>query len=165
MKPIVTSAFGALLLLSASHAMAQNTVKTTWRCAKPLAMHSLAVGDVPNHSFTIIQGNCKSTASHPRFMEDESTYTEFQEMSGTSMSVHGRMNVTMQDGDKVYYSYEGSFPTDIAKPFTQRWRFEAGTGRYKSIRGTGDCSGKVHSDGTGEMECVGTFSIRSNTRE
>lgn len=148
------------MLLSASGAIAQNLVNTKWRCPKPSALHSLAVGDVPNHSFTIIQGNCKSTARNPHFMEEESTYTEFQEMMGTTVSVHGRMNVAMQDGDRVYYSYEGSFSTDIARPFKQQWKFESGTGRYKSIRGAGDCSGTVHSDGTGEMECIGTFSIR-----
>jgi hypothetical protein len=69
------------------------------------------------------------------------------------------MNVTMKNGDKVYYSYEGSFSTDTTKPFSQGWSLESGTGRYKSIKGNGTCSGMIHTDGTGDMECVGTFAI------
>jgi hypothetical protein len=69
------------------------------------------------------------------------------------------MNVTMNNGDKVYYSYEGAFSTDTTKPFSQRWKLENGTGRYKFIKGVGACSGIVHADGSGDMECIGTFSI------
>ena len=151
------------LLLSASSALAQNRIDTKWRCQKPSSIHTLAVGDAPNHNFTIIQGNCKSTASGAHFPEDASDYTEFQEMLGSSVSVHGRMNVALKNGDRVHYSYEGSFPTDVTKPFSQRWKLESGTGRYKSIKGSGTCSGIVHADGTGEMECIGTYSIGENT--
>jgi hypothetical protein len=157
MRKTVWVAFA--LLLFASTAPAQNRVDTKWHCPKLSAFHTLAVGDAPNHSYTIIQGSCKSTASDARFPEDESDYTEFQEMLSASVSVHGRMNVTMKNGDKVYYSYEGSFSTDIAKPFSQRWKLESGTGRYKSISGNGTCSGMVHADGSGDMECVGMYSI------
>jgi len=147
------------LLLFASSAPAQNGVDTKWRCPSPSAVHTLAVGDAPNHNFTIIQGDCKSIASSAGFPEGESVYTEFQEMRSASVSVHGRMNVTMKNGDMVYYSYEGSFPTDITRPFSERWNLEGGTGRYRSVKGNGACTGKVYTDGSGEMECVGTFSI------
>jgi len=147
------------LLLFTSAALAQRRVDTKWRCPKVSAIHSLAVGDAPNHNYTIIQGSCKSTASDANFQEDNSDYTEFQEMLNASVSVRGRMNVTMRNGDKVFYSYEGSFLTDITKPFSHRWTLVSGTGRYKSVRGNGTCSGIVHADGTGDMECVGTFSI------
>jgi len=147
------------LLCLAFPALAQNRVDTRWFCQKPSVFYNVAVGDAPNHNFTIIQGSCKSTASAANFPEDESEYTEFQEMLNASVSVHGRLNVTMRDGDKVYYSYEGSFSTEITKPFTQRWKLEGGTGRYKYTKGTGTCSGLVHADGTGDMECIGTFSM------
>jgi hypothetical protein len=155
----------AALLLSASYALAQSRIDTKWHCPKLSASHTLAVGDTPNHNFTIIQGNCKSTASGAQFPEEESDYTEFQEMVGTSVNVHGRMNVTMRNGDRVYYSYEGSFSTDITKPFSQRWKLESGTGRYKSIKGNGTCSGTVHADGTGDMECIGMYSLGKSTSD
>jgi hypothetical protein len=157
MRKIVWVAF--VLFSIAYDALAQHRVDTKWRCQRPSAIHTLAVGDVPNHAFTIIQGGCKSTASEAGFPEGESNYTEFQEMRNASVSVHGRMNVTLKNGDKVYYSYEGSFSTDVTKPFSQRWSLESGTGRYQFVKGNGTCSGVVHADGTGDMECVGTFSI------
>jgi hypothetical protein len=150
----------ALVLFSfASIAPAQNRFNTKWRCSSPSAIHTVAVGDEPNHNFTIIQGNCKSTASAPDFPESECVYTEFQEMRSASVSVHGRMNVIMKNGDRVFYSYEGSFPADISKPFSQRFILEGGTGQYKSVKGSGSCSGMVQPDGTGDMECVGRFSL------
>jgi len=142
-----------------STALAQNRVDTKWSCQKPSVFYSVAVGDAPNHTYTIFQVSCKSTASDANFPEDNSDYTEFQEMQDGSVSVHGRMNVTMKNGDKAYYSFEGSFSTDTTKPFWQRWEIESGTGRYKSIKGDGTCSGMVHADGTGDMECIGTYSI------
>jgi hypothetical protein len=163
MRKIAWVAFA--LLLFASTAMAQNKVDTKWTCSKPSAYHSVAVGDAPNHNYTIIQGSCKSTASEANFPEDNCDYTEFQEMLDASVSVHGRMNVTMKNGDKVYYSYEGSFSTDITKPFSQRWKLVNGTGKYISIKGHGTCSGLVHADGTGDMECVGSFSIGKSSGE
>jgi len=119
----------------------------------------VAVGDAPNHTYTIFKVSCKSTATDANFQEDKSDYTEFQEMQDGSVSVHGRMNVAMKNGDKVDYSFEGSFPTDTTKPFSQKWKLESGTGRYKSIGGSGTCFGMVHTDGTGDMECIGTYSM------
>jgi len=163
MRQIVWVAYA--LLLFASSMLAQPRIDTKWHCPKVSAFHSLAVGDAPNHNYSILQGNCKSTASNANFPEDDSEYTEFQEIQGASVSVHGRMNVTMKGGDKVYYSYEGSFPTDTTRPFSQRWKLESGTGRYKSIKGNGTCSGLVHADGTADMGCMGTFSIGKGNGE
>jgi hypothetical protein len=147
------------LFLFASTALAQNRVDTKWSCQKPSVFYTVAVGDAPNHTYTIFKVSCKSMVSDASFPEDNSDYTEFQEMQDGSVSVHGHMNVAMKNGDKVYYSFEGSFSTDTTKPFSQRWKLESGTGRYKSIKGNGTCSGMVHADGTGDMECIGTFSI------
>jgi hypothetical protein len=147
------------LLVFPSTGLAQNRVDTKWHCPRLLVVHSVAVGDVPNHNYTIIQGSCKATASEANFPETDSDYTEFQEMLNTSVRVHGHLNVTMKNGDRVYYSYEGSFSTDVTKPFSQRWKVEGGTGRYKYIDGSGTCSGLVHADGTGDMECIGRVSI------
>jgi hypothetical protein len=147
------------LLCFASATWAQNRVDTKWVCEKPSPFYTVAVGDAPNHTFTIFKVSCKSVTTDANFPEDKTDYTEFQEMQDGSVSVHGRMNVAMKNGDKVYYSFEGSFSTDTTKPFSQRWKLESGTGRFKSIGGSGTCSGMVHTDGTGDMECIGRFSI------
>jgi hypothetical protein len=147
------------LLMSTAIALAQKKVDTKWRCSIPSAFHTLPIGDSPNHSFTILQGSCRSISSKADFPEREGVYTEFQELRNLTVIVHGFMDVTMQNGDLVYYKYEGSFSPDITKPFSQRWTFAGGTGRYRSIKGRGSCAGMVHPDRTGDMECTGTLSI------
>jgi hypothetical protein len=49
----------------------------------------------------------------------------------------------MANGDKVYYTYGRSAPTDISKTLSQKWEILSGTGKYKGIKGSGTCSGKV----------------------
>jgi hypothetical protein len=156
MKKIAWIAF--VLLAFVSSLPAQNRVDTKWHCTKPSEFHRVAVGDAPNHNYTIIQGSCRSMASNAQFPEKECSYTEFQELQDAFVRVHGSMNATMENGDKVFYSYEGSFPADTTKPFSQRWKLVNGTGRYKSIMGNGICTGLVHADGTGDMECSGKYS-------
>lgn len=80
-------------------------------------MHSLPIGEEASHNFTILQGSCRALSSSVSFPEDKVVYTEFQELRGESVNVRGRMNVTMKNGDMVYYAYDGSFAADITKPF------------------------------------------------
>jgi len=62
------------------------------------------------------------------------------------------MNVTIDNGDKVYYTYGVSMPIDIRKPVSQKWKILSGTGKYKGIKGFGACSGKVNADGSADWE-------------
>jgi hypothetical protein len=67
--------------------------------------------------------------------------------------------VTMDNGDKVYYTFEGSASTDITKPYSNKWKILSGTGKYKGIKGSGTCSGKFNADGSLDDACTGTYSI------
>jgi hypothetical protein len=147
------------LLVSGSVAMAQSKVATKWHCEKPAADHKLDVGDMPDHSYGIAQGPCNATSSDSGFKEKSAEYTEFQENWQASFNNHGRFNVTMDNGDKVYYTYEGSGPTDITKPATNKFKILSGTGKYKGIKGSGACSGDRTADGTSDWTCTGTYSI------
>lgn len=151
MRKLLFVAFS--LLLFGSTAMAQNKVDTKWQCPKQSADHSFAVGDVPNHSYMILQGTCKSTSSDSGFAEKSGAYTEFRETWKVSFSWHGRFNVTMDNGDIVYYTYEGSEPT------SNKWTIQSGTGKHKGIKGSGTCSGTPHKDGSSDWACTGTYSM------
>jgi len=147
------------LLVFGSVTMAQNKVDTKWHCPKETASHKLDVGDVPDHSYVILQGTCTASASDSGFPEKTSALTEFQEIWKASFNFHGRFNVTMENGDKVHYTYEGSSSTDITKPLSNKWKIQSGTGKYKDIKGSGTCSGKMNADGSSDWECTGTYSI------
>jgi len=75
------------------------------------------------------------------------------------MSGHGRFNVTMDNGDKVYYTYETTAPTDITKPASNKWTIHSGTGKDKGIKGSGTCSGKRNADESSDWACTGTHSM------
>lgn len=130
MRKLMLVAFA--ILVSGSAAMAQNKVDTKWHCPKS-PDHNFDVGDVPGHSYAVIQGACDSASSDSGFMEKTGAYTEFQERWKASLTNHGRFNVTMDGGDKVYYTYEGSAPSDVAKPATNKWKILSGTGKQKGI--------------------------------
>jgi hypothetical protein len=144
------------LLVFGSAAMAQK-VDTKWHCANPTANHTLAVGDEPDHSYVLGQGACTATASGTG--EKSGAYTEFQELWKASFTNHGRFNVTMDNGDMAYYTYEGSGPTDITKPAINKWKILSGTGTHKGIKGSGSCSGTRHADGSSDWACTGTYSM------
>ena len=144
------------LLAFGSAAMAQK-VDTKWHCAAPTANHNFAVGDEPDHSYVISQGSCTATASGSG--EKSGAYTEFQEVWKASFTNHGRFNVTMDNGDMAYYTYEGSGSTDITKPATNTWKILSGTGKHKGMKGSGSCSGTRHEDGSSDWACTGTYSM------
>jgi hypothetical protein len=147
------------LLVFGSAAMAQRKVDTKWHCPKQSADHKFDVGDVPDHSYMILQGTCDATSSDSGYAEKKGDWTEFQERWKESMNLHGRFNVTMDNGDKVYYTYERSGSTDITKPIQgQKWKILSGTGKYKGIKGSGTCAGKFNADAV-DWECIGTYSM------
>ena len=101
------------LLVVASVAMAQK-IDTKWNCAKPSTKPTLAVGDVPDHSYGLAQGTCTATSSSNG--DKSGAFTEFDEVWKATMTGHGRFNVTADNGDMVFYTYETSGPNDIKKP-------------------------------------------------
>jgi hypothetical protein len=153
MRKISLVVLSLLVFGSAVMAQNQNKVETKWHCAKQSADASFAVRDVPNHSYMILQGTCKATSSAGSFAEKTGAYTEFREVWKDSFTWHGRFNATMDNGDMVYYTYEGS------KPNSNKWTIESGTGTRKGINGSGTCTGTTHEDGSSDWVCTGTFSM------
>jgi hypothetical protein len=142
------------LLMLGSFVMAQGKVETKWKCAKPGSNPMLEVGDEPNHSYALAQGTC--TADANKSGDKSGTYTEFDDVWKTSMTGHGHFNVTTDSGDMIYYTYETSGPTDLAKPASNKWKIVGGTGKKKGIKGSGSCTGVRHEDGSSEWTCTGT---------
>jgi hypothetical protein len=138
--------------------MAQSKIDTKWHCSPGAAGNKLDVGDAPDHVYWIGQGTCDATTTGGTFKEKTGAYTEFRDEWKASFTFHGYYNVTMDNGDKVYYTYEGSSSTDIAKPVANKWKVVGGTGKYKGIKGSGACKGKANADGSNDLTCTGTYS-------
>lgn len=140
------------------HQAAQGKVAALWHCPAESVSHKLEVGDVPNHSYVISQGTCSISSKDADLPEKSAAFTEFDETWKDSYKFHGRANVTLENGDKVFYSYEGS-ANDASKPPAENWKLTGGTGKYKAIKGSGSCAGKTNSDGTSDWNCTGTYSL------
>ena len=153
MRRILLVVFSLLVVGSATTAQARGKVNTKWHCAKQTADHSFAVGDVPNHSYMILQGACNATSSDSGYAEKSGAYTEFREVWKETYTWHGRFSVTMGNGDMVYYTYEGT------KPAANKWTINSGTGKHKGIKGSGTCTGTTHEDGSSDWVCTGTYSM------
>jgi hypothetical protein len=152
------------VLVFGSSAMAQTKFQTKWKCSKPAVDQKLDVGDMADHSYAIDQGTCAATASDKDFAEKSGAYTEFRESWKDKMSWHGRYNVTTDGGDKLFYVYSGSGPTDITKPIGNKWTIEGGTGKHKGIKGSGTCSATRNADGTADYTCTGTYTIGTTAK-
>jgi hypothetical protein len=144
------------LLLFGSAALAQK-IDTKWHCATPTANHKFDVGDEPDHSYAMTQGGCTATTTVSG--EKSGAYTEFQEVWKASYTNHGRFNVTTDNGDMVYYTYEGSGPADISKPAMNKWKILSGTGKHKGMKGSGGCTGTRSADGSSDWACTGSYSM------
>jgi len=157
MRKFLVVAFA--LLVSGSVALAQNKIDTKWHCPKPPTAQKFDVGDVADHVYEIDQGTCSATSSDPGFPQKTGSFTEFHEAWKASINLHGRFNATMDNGDKIYYTYEASVSTDISKPAANKWKIVGGTGKYKGIKGSGTCSGKYNADGSSDWSCTGPYTM------
>ena len=151
----------SFLVLCATLSSAQGKIASEWKCQGPSDQHGIAVPDREGHSYNVSQGKCTSEkGSMGGAKEQEGTYTEFGEMAGNAVQNHGVFVVTLAGGDKVFYHYHG---TQIVKEgnlesATNKWTLAGGTGKYKTVKGEGGCTGKGNPDGSSNWKCDGSYS-------
>lgn len=137
-----------------SLALAQDNLETKWHCAKPTSEQSYQVPNTSGRSYGAAQGSCSATSS--KTGEKSGVYTEAMDTTKTSLANHGTYVVTMDDGDKVYYSYSGK-GNPAKKVASNKWTIAGGTGKYKAAKGAGTCAGTMNDDGSSDWSCTGTF--------
>ncbi len=149
------------MFLYAMLSAAQGKISSQWKCDKPSDQHSIAVPDGDGHNYGVDQGKCTSEkGSMGDAKEQEGTYTEFGDLTGSANHNHGVFVVTLASGDKVFYHYHG---TQLLKDGsiasgTNKWTLAGGTGKYKAVKGEGGCKGKGNADGTSTWDCEGSYS-------
>lgn len=151
------------VLLSATMALGQGKINSQWNCdAKPAVEHSIDVGDQPGHAYGIGQGKCTSAkGAMGDVKEQEGTWTQFTDATGTTTPNHGVFIVTLASGDKVYYNYHGTSAMKDGKleTGTNKWTITGGTGKMTGVKGEGGCKGKGNPDGSGTWDCNGTYAM------
>ena len=146
----------ALCLLVPSLLLAQTKFQSKYHCAKSDAQKTFDVGDVDGHSLGVAQGSCDATKAGAG--EKSGVFTETQEIWKSSFKTRGHFVVTMDNGDKLYHSYEAV--GDPAKnTVAEKWRVTGGTGKHKTATGSGTCTGKLNADGSSDWDCAGTTTV------
>jgi len=129
----------ALVCFGAATAPAQTKFSATAQCGQPDSQHELPVGNVPDHSMGLLQVKC----SYSKPMEIagaksvSAVLTITNEATGDTVRARGCDVVTMDSGDKVFFSHEGTGTPDGQDG---TWSFTGGTGKLKGLKGKGTYS-------------------------
>jgi hypothetical protein len=152
-----------LLVLCIALSAAQDKISSQWKCdGKPTDQHSIAVPDSEGHSYSIAQGTCTAeNGSMGDAKEQQGTYTEFGDITSTSLQNHGVFVDTVAGGDKVFYHYHGTQSVKDGKmeSGSNKWTLAGGTGKFKGVKGEGGCKGKANPDGSSTWNCTGTYTM------
>ncbi len=110
----------ALVCFVAATAAAQTKVSATAQCGQPDSQHELPVGDVPDHSLNLQQLKC--TYTKPMEIAGAKSVTALltitNEVSGDTIRARGCQVATMDSGDKVFISHEGTGTPEERAPTT-----------------------------------------------
>ena len=150
------------LCLSASVALAQGKVDSQWNCGKPTDAHSIDVGDQTGHAYAIARFTCTAVKGELEGVkEKEGTGTEFEDVRGNSVKLHGVFVETLTNGDKIHISYQGTGATEKGQlqSGSDEWTITSGTGKLKGAKGKGDCKGKGNPDGSATFDCTGEYTL------
>ena len=155
---------GCSVLLLSSLSLADKLV-SQWNCGKPSDAHSIDVGDRANHSYAVTKTTCTATKSGVGGVkEKEGIGTEFDETTGDAVTWHGVFVVTMENGDKIHYTYsnsgKGMLKAGQFQSGANKWSIVGGTGKFASAKGEGSCQGKGNADGTATWDCEGTYTLK-----
>jgi hypothetical protein len=155
---------GCSVLLLSSLSLADKLV-SQWNCGKPSDAHSIDVGDRANHSYAVSKTTCTATKSGVGGVkEKEGIGTEFDETTGDALTWHGVFVVTMENGDKIHYTYsnsgKGMLKAGQFQSGANKWSIVGGTGKFASAKGEGSCQGKGNADGTATWDCEGTYTLK-----
>jgi hypothetical protein len=150
-----------LLLAMANVAGAQGKVSGTNHCAKPDPQTTIQIGDRPNHALSVAQSKCGQTTPWEiaGIKGKEGIATVSGEIMGNTFRFHGYYVDEMANGDKAFYTYQGTATLKDGVTQTEKgtWNLLGGTGKLKGIKGKGTYTGKAGGDGTMDYDVQGDY--------
>jgi hypothetical protein len=142
---------------------AQTKISGKLSCGKPDVNSSAEVPDAAGHVVALTKAAC----TWPTALEIEGAKTKsavdvgVAEVHGSSVKSHGYNVSTMDNGDKVSVSYEGTATSnkDGSGTFKGTWKWISGTGKFKGIKGGGTYKGTQAADGAGMADIEGEYTV------
>lgn len=156
--------FSVCFLLLSSFTLAQTkTMSGTLRCAKDTIEHVIPVGDHPNHSLGVSQGNCTwirpwQIAGVPA---KDGIATGTVDADGDVAHTSGVYVDNMKNGDKAVYHIWATVITKNgqAQVTSHKWQLVEGTGKLKGFKGQGTCNVTLNSDDSADYQCTGAYIV------
>jgi hypothetical protein len=152
----------ALLAVVVSVSSAQTKHTFSGKCGKPENPQSIPAGDKDGHVFVVQQGKCETDKGEIGGAKSkDGAFSEHGEVVGNHSKVSGVYVETYDNGDKIFYSYQGTATTKDGAFVSgnNTWRMTNGTGKMKGIKGTGGCK-LTPADGGGlNYACTGEYTL------
>jgi hypothetical protein len=151
-----------LFTVAASVSSAQTKYSFSGKCAKAENPQSIPAGDKDGHVFMIQQGKCTTDkGALGDIKSKEGMYSEHDEVMGNRLKAWGVYAETYDNGDKIFYDYQGSSTTKDGALVSgsNAWHLAGGTGKMKGIKGTGSCK-LTPGEGWGlNYNCTGEYTL------
>lgn len=141
---------------------AQTKYTFSGKCAKADKAQSIPAGDKDGHVFMVQQGKCTTdNGGIGEAKSKEGVYTEHDDVMGNQLKAWGVYVETYDNGDKVFYNYQGASTTKDGALVTgsNTWRLAGGTGKMKGIKGSGGCKLTPGDGGGLNYSCTGEYTL------
>ena len=151
-----------LFLVGAALVSAQTKHTFSGKCGKPENAQSIPAGDKDGHVFTIQQGKCTTDNGEIGGAKSkEGAFSEHDEVMGNHLKAWGMYVETYDNGDKIFYSYQGASTTKdgALASGSNTWRMTGGTGKMQGIKGTGGCKLTPGEGGGLNYACTGEYTL------
>src|SRR5262245_55623246 len=151
------------LVALASSASAQTKISGKISRAKPDVNSSTEVCDVAGHMLALQKSACSWPT--PWDIGGAKTKTAVDvsttEINGATATGHGFNTSTLDNGDKVTVSYQGTaqMNKDGSGTFSGTWKATTGTGKAKGIKASGRYKGSAAADGSGTVDVEGEYTL------
>jgi hypothetical protein len=158
-----TTCLSVALLALAASAGAQTKISGKLSCGKPDVNSSADPGDAAGHMVVLTKANC--TWPTPLDIAGAKTKTAVDvgvaDVHGGTGTIHGYNTTTMDNGDKVAVSYQGTtkMNQDGSGTFSGTWKWTHGTGKFKGIKGSGTFKGGGAADGSSSGDIEGEYTL------
>jgi hypothetical protein len=151
----------AVFAVAVAMASAQTKTTMSGKCAKPDVEQSVPAGDQAGHAFMIAQGKCTADGKIGGAMGKEGVFSEHAEATGTHAKNWGVYVETFDNGDKVFYNYQGTqtMKDNMLQTGTNKYQIAGGTGKMKGIKGSGGCKLTGASDGSVDYTCTSEYTL------
>ena len=149
------------LMAGISLASAQTKHTFSGKCGKP-TRQAVPAGDSDDHMFMVQQGKCETDKGEIGGVKSkEGAFSEHGESMGNHTKVSGVYVETYDNGDKIFYSYQGAATSKDGALVSgsNTWRMTGGTGKMKGIKGTGSCKLTPGEDGGLNYSCNGEYTM------